>query len=702
MALLVKIGADLQSFDRKMKRATKEISSIGKKFNKVGKGLTKGVTVPLVGIGVAAANIGATFEAQMNRVSAISGATGKDLDSLEGKARELGSKTKFSATEAAKGLEYFAMAGYSVEDSMNAIEPTLNLAIASGEDLAMVADIVSDSMTAFGMSAKQTSEFTDLLASVSTNANTNVSMLGESFKYVAPVAGAMGYAAQDVAMALGLMANAGIKGSQAGTALRGALTRMTKPSAEAKKAIEELGIKMADSKGNMLPLGNVVNQLRDKFSTLTQEQQTQAATTLFGKEAMSGMLAIINASETDMNKLGEATTNYNGKAQEMAEIMQSGTQGAFATLKSSLEELAISLSQTLLPIINNVIAKIQGWVDKFNALSPAQQETIVKIGMIIAAIGPLLLAIGKTITIVGKLSAAFKIIGAGIAAINAPIVLIVAAITGLIAIFVRLYQTNEEFRNKVNALWEQIKEFFSAAINFIKSLIETLMQALQFAWENNFENIQGIVKAGWDYITTVFTAAIDILKGIFEVFTKVLQGDWSGAWEAIKSLLKTIVDSIGKILTSWFDFILNIFGTNLDNVVGTVKDKLGKVMGVFENLRDKAKGVVNSIVGFFRNMKLPKFGLKWSSKTFFGKKISYPTGFNINWHAEGGIFTKPTVLGGHGFGEAGKEAILPLSKLPGLLGLDNQKTNHITIYLDGMPIYDGIDTFLGNKVLGGI
>ncbi len=495
----------MQSFDRKMKKATKEISYVGKKFESVGKGLTAGVTVPLVGIGVAAASIGAKFEAQMNRVSAISGATGKDLKALEGKARELGSKTKFSATEAAKGLEYFAMAGYSVEDSMNAIEPTLNLAIASGEDLAMVADIVSDSMTAFGMSAKETSKFTDLLASVSTSANTNVSMLGESFKYVAPVAGAMGYAAEDVAMALGLMANAGIKSSQAGTALRGALTRMTKPSKEAKAAIEELGLKMADSEGNMLPLGNVIEQLRSKFSTLTQEQQTQAATTLFGKEAMSGMLAIINASEADMNKLGEATTNYSGKALEMAEIMQGGTQGAFAKLKSSLEELAISLSETLLPIINKVIGKIQEWVNKFNALSPKQKELIVKIGMVVAAIGPMLMVFGKVIVIAGKLKALFALLAPVIGAISAPVLAVVAVVTALIAIFVRLYKTNEEFRNKVNALWEQIKEFFSVAISFIKGLIQGFVDMLTFAWENNFLNIQGIIQAGWDYITAIFT-----------------------------------------------------------------------------------------------------------------------------------------------------------------------------------------------------
>ncbi len=646
--------------------------------------------------------VGIDFESQMNKVSAISGATGADLETLKGKAKELGSQTKFSATEAAEGLEYFAMAGYSVEDSVNAIGPTLDLAIASGADLATTADIVSDSMTAFGLASSETAKFTDLLANVSRSANTNVNLLGESFQYVAPVASAMGYSAEDTAEALALMAQAGIKGSNAGTTLRSALTRLAKPTGEVQSLMKEMGLEMADAEGNMLPLDNVIGQLRNSFGDLSEEQQAQYATTLFGKQSMSGMLAVINATESDINKLADATTNYDGAASDMASTMQGGTQGALDKIKSTFETIGITLSETLLPILNKFLDKVQELADKFNALSPEQQEQIVKILAIAAALGPLLMIIGQVITIVGAIQAMFAVLGPILAGISAPILIIVAAIGLLIAAFVYLFNNNEQFRTSVLAMWEQIKQAFQAAVTFIKALIYWLGEIITNAWNSNFMNIQGIVASGWELIKSYFQFAIDLITGIFSVFTSLLQGDWQGAITKLLNLTNKLRTQLVNIIKNMLNFVLNIFGTNLTELTSKIQEKIDSIKEIFENLKEKIRDIMDGIMEVWRSFKLPTFTLRTRTKMVLGKEITFPTGFNINWHADGGIFTRPTVLGGHGFGEKGKEAILPLNRLPGLLGLDKQSNNHVVIYLDGEKIYDGIDTFLGEKVLGGV
>lgn len=226
-----------------------------------------------------------------------------------------------------------AMAGWDTQQMLEGLPGVLSLAAASGEDLGTVSDIVTDAMTAFGMQASEAARFADILAAASSNANTNVGMLGESFKYVAPVFGSLGYSAEDAALALGLMANAGIKASQAGTALRGAITRMMKPSKDAATAMDELGLKLTDAEGNMLPFRDVMDQLRSTFANLTAEQQAQYAATIFGQEAMSGMLAIINASEEDYNKLAKAIDNSTGAADRMAKQMQDNLKGRLTELK---------------------------------------------------------------------------------------------------------------------------------------------------------------------------------------------------------------------------------------------------------------------------------------------------------------------------------------------------------------------------------
>lgn len=325
------------------------------KFSGKAKSALKGVAVAasaLKGAAITAmagyaVKVGSDFEEGMSKVSAISGAAGEELEKLTDKAKEMGAKTKFSATEAASAFEYMAMAGWKTQDMLDGIEGVMNLAAASGESLASVSDIVTDALTAFGMSASESGHFADVLAKASSNSNTNVGMMGETFKYVAPVAGALGFSVDDCAVAIGLMANSGIKASQAGTTLRQIFTNLVKPTDAMQGVMDKLGISLTDMAGNTKSLDTLMGELRNSFSRLTEAEKANYAATLAGQEGMSGFLAIVNASDADFNALKSSISNADGAAQSMAETMQNNLKGSVTILGSALEGFGIQVYERM-------------------------------------------------------------------------------------------------------------------------------------------------------------------------------------------------------------------------------------------------------------------------------------------------------------------------------------------------------------------
>lgn len=295
----------------------------------------------LAGLGGAAIKIGADFEEGMSEVQAISRASASDMELLKEKAKEMGAETKFSATESAAAFKYMAQAGWNTEDMLNGISGVMSLAAASGEDLALTADIVTDSLTAFGLEAKDAAHFSDVLAMTANATNTDVANLGYTFKYIAPVAGALGYSIEDMSVAIGLMANSGIKAETAGTALRATLTNLAKPTQQMTGYMEELGISLTDAQGNVKPFNEVMVDLREGFDGLTEAQKAEYAAGIAGKEAMSGLLAIVNASDEDFAALTEQINNCNGAAEEAAKIMQDNLKGSVEQLGGALETLGI-------------------------------------------------------------------------------------------------------------------------------------------------------------------------------------------------------------------------------------------------------------------------------------------------------------------------------------------------------------------------
>lgn len=327
-------------------------SPLGKIGSIAGNPLAQAGAVAGVSFGVAdTVDTYKDFESMMSSVKAISNANESDFAALTEKAKQMGADTKFSAYESAEAFNYMAMAGWKTKDMMGGIEGIMSLAAASGEDLGSTSDIVTDALTAFGMQASESTHFADVLAQASANANTNVSMLGESFKYVAPVAGTMGYSIEDTSLALGLMANAGIKGSMSGTALKTSIANLASPTANMAAAMDKYGISLTDNEGNMKSLKGVMDNLRTSLGGLSETEQTAAASTIFGKEAMSGMLAIINAAEEDYNKLTEAVYNADGASQKMADTMMDNLAGSFELLSGAADEVKMTLGERLSPYL---------------------------------------------------------------------------------------------------------------------------------------------------------------------------------------------------------------------------------------------------------------------------------------------------------------------------------------------------------------
>ena len=638
--------AGLRSAQSEADSATKNIAtkigsnlqSAGKSIISAGKTLTTHVTVPIVGLGTAAVKTISDFESAMSKVSAISGATGSDLDALNQKAQEMGLKTKFSATESAEAFTYMAMAGWKTEDMLQGIDGIMALAAADGLDLATTSDIVTDALTAFGLSADDSGHFADVLAAAASNANTNVSFLGESFKYAAPVAGALGYSAEDTAIALGLMASAGIKGSQGGTALRSSLSRLIKPTGDAAALMEQYGLSMTNADGSMKSLGEVMEMLRTKMGGLSEAEQAQAAATLFDQDAMSGMLAVINASDSDYEKLTSAIYGADGAAQQMADTMLDNLSGQLTLLKSALEGLAIQLGEILMPYIKQFVQWLQNLVQKLQEMTPEQKEQIVKWAAFAAAIGPVLLAVGKLVTGIGNVISVFDklktailavkgalvAVKGAIAGISAPVVAVVAVIGTLVAAFATLWKINEEFRNKITAIWNQIKGTF---VKLCQGIVDRLNK-LGFDFENIGEVLKAIWKGFCDFLAPIFEGVfqniantfdtiVNVILGILDFFIAIFTGDWEGAWDAIKGIFESIwngivawFQNIGNTLLGILDVICGWLGTIWDNTWNSIKqffvDIWNSIVSFFTNVIDTIKtsvsNFVTTIINFFAQL----------------------------------------------------------------------------------------------------
>lgn len=617
------------------------IGSIAEKGLKATGAILAGTATAIGAIGAASVKVGSDFEASMSKVAAISGATGDDLKALTDKAKEMGATTKFSASESADALQYMAMAGWKTEDMLNGLEGIMNLAAASGEDLATTSDIVTDALTAFGLSAEDSTHFADVLAQASSNANTNVGMMGETFKYVAPVAGALGYTAEDTALAIGLMANSGIKASQAGTSLRSIMSRMAKPTKEVQGAMDKLGVSLTDSNGNMKSLNEVMGDLRNGFAGLSEAEAAEMAAALGGQEAMSGLLAIVNASDDDFDKLSDAIYSCDGAAKRMADTMNDNLQGQITILKSGLEGLGISLYENMEAPLKEVVKEAQNMVqqlqDAFN--NGGLDEVVSTVGDIFAQI------VEKAASAAPDLiDVASDMIQSFLTGINNNLPEIASAGVDIVT------SLGSALIENTGILWSTgvalLAEVLSGLADNMPQLVESAKDALSQFGSALVEYAPSIGESAAKIVSYLASAVIENLPQIIEVGKQIVQGfiagieqEFPGLGAFLSGLFDGFASTLAPIAQTVVDALSNIFSA-LDGADPETMEVLGKAIGTIAASIAALK-VASEVVGGVKNLLSVLGGFRKTAGNVIGIVPKVVEGFQL---LSGGAGTFSEVL----------------------------------------------------------
>ena len=629
------VNAELarQKFDEYAEKAGK----VGQAVQTAGQHMMK-VTTAIGGVAAASVTVAANFEQQMSKVQAISGATAEETDKLTESARQWGRDTKYSATEAGEAFEYMALAGWKTDDMLEGIGGILNLAAASAMDLGTASDIVTDYLTAFGLSAKDAGKFADEMAYAMSHSNTTTEALGEAYKNCAATAASMGYSVEETTAVLMTMANAGVKGGEAGTALNAIMTRLATDTKGCATELSKYGVEVYDAQGNMNSLSNILTGVRGVWNNLTDEQQANLAKTIAGTNQFSALQTIMSglsdeaiASGMSFSDYSEALQNCDGTASDMAATMQDNLLGRLTQLKSKLEDVGITIGNSLMPFMEKAVAKIGELADKFASLSPQQQETILKIAGVVAALGPLLTITGKAITVSGQISKGVgKVVGklaemgttaggatggmsvlkGALTAITSPVGIAIAAIAGITAVVVTLWKTNEDFRNKITEIWNRIKSVFTEfgqhitdKLNSLGFDFENFGEVVKAIWEGFCNVLAPIIEGVFNNIAIFIETTLNVITGVFDFFVSLFTGDWQGCWDAVKSIFESVWNGlkeyIGNILNTIkgvVDAFLGLFGTSWDEVWNSIKTTFENIWnGIVSFFSGILDGIVNTV-----------------------------------------------------------------------------------------------------------
>ena len=605
----------------KLKALSEQFKAIGDKMQEMGRTMTQKVTMPLAAVGAVSVKKFAEVDKTMQLVNSTMGNSAQQASMLDKAMKDAAANSTYGMSDAATATLNFARAGLTAEQAAATLAPAMNLAAGEGGNLDTVSAGLVATINGFGDSFDNAATYADIFANACNNSALDIDSMAQSMSIAAPVFAAAGYSVQDAALYMGVMANKGIDASTAANALKTGMARLASPSKEAATWMDKLGISLTDSNGNMKDTVTLQRELHDSFAGLSESEQIAAASAIFGKNQMSNWLALINTAPGEVQNLN-ASLREMGTTQRMADAMMSGFGGSIEKLKSSLDVAATSFGQALAPALGKVIGAIQKVLDWFNNLSPATQQVIATIALIVAAIGPALLIVGKIVSGIGMVISAVNtvigVIGAIVPVVTTVIGIIgaagaaflgVAAVIGVVAVMI--YKHWDEIKAKAQELWDAIKAKF-----------EGIKQSITDAWNN----VKTTAVTLWNQIKTAVMTPINALKA-----------QLSAAWNAITAHVRTAWSTIKTAIV-----------TPIQTAVNLVRSGINKI-----------KSIINGAKLKLPKIKLPHF--KVSGKLSLSPP-SVPR-ISVSWYKEGGIFDSPTVFtGGVGVGEAGPEGVIPLDK----------------------------------------
>ena len=622
-----------------------KLTGIGNGMKDLGKSMAMYIAAPIAGLGLAAVNTAKDFEAQMSKVAAISGATAEEVIKLKDAALELGASTSKSASEVAAGQESLAAMGFTVEEILGAMPGVISAAEASGSDMAQTADVMASSLSIFGLEASEASRVADILAQTANQSAADLTDMQYALKYAGPPAAALGVSMEELSSAIGIMTNAGMQGEQAGTTLRSALLSLLSPSEANSKMMDTMGIAVTDAKGNFVGLSKLVENLSDSMDGQTETQKAATLASLVGKEAVSGMLSLMKAGPSEIDKMTKSLENSGGASAEAAAIMKNNLKGALDELGGALETAGIEIGTILTPAIKSLSGMVQGLVQKFLDLSPTAQKMSVVFAGIVAAIGPLLVAGGLFLGLLGQMLTSLAPVAASIAkaggllkwlrlgliAITGPVGIAIGVLTLLGTGFLLLYKNSETFRDGVQSLFGKIKELAQNALKAIQPAIQAVikffkdqMDTLRKFWDSNGQVIMDalsnigkviqvvfsaivkviqfamplvldIIQSVWGNIKGVISGALDVIMGLVTLFSGLLTGNFGKMWEGIKQVFSGALEFI------WNYVQLMFWGKMLKEIISLGKLLLSSFKGTWESIKAVFSTFIDDIVNFVKN-----------------------------------------------------------------------------------------------------
>lgn len=660
---IVQTEQDLKNLETQANQsatAVQKIASAGEKIKTAGDNISNAgqkllpVTGAVAGLGTAAVTTAANFESSMSQVQATMGITKDSMSTVDGQsvntmdtlsklAKKMGAETAFSASECAEALNYLALAGYDTQQMCDTLPTVLNLAAAGNIELASASDMVTDAMSALGMGVDEAGTMVDQMAKTASTTNTSVAQLGEGILTIGATAKSIKGGTAELNTALGILANNGIKGAEGGTHLRNIILSLQNPTDKAALAMEQLGLQVYDSEGNMRSMNDILGDLNSGMDGMTAAEKSNIIGKIFNKTDLSSVNALLANTGSTWDDLQKSISDSGGAAGQMADTQLDNLQGQITILKSALEGLAISFGELLMPAIKQIVGWVQKFVEWLNSLDDGTKKTVVTIALLAAALGPVLIVVGKVVSAVGtimtvvpKIAGVINTVKGAFAALNTtmlanPIVLIVAAIAALVAAFIYLWNNCDGFRQFWIDLWENIKQAAITAWEAVKSFLTTAWEAIKNTATTIFEALKAFFSTIWEGIKLIFSTVAEVIKTIivtyFNVYKTIITTVFNAikivvttVWNAIKTVITTVVTAIQTFITTAWNTIKTVISTVV-NAIRTVVS--GAFNAMWTGITTTVGNIVTTIKTGFQTAVsfitgLAKSAVKWGTDIIDG------------------------------------------------------------------------------------